>query len=505
MGPENVRSKEELDKVNFGSLAGTELRRVESSAKKIKHALENDPEFFIEFFLQDELTFPVPEFHKEIFLTMISPKVKKFVCAIPRDHAKTTLAKLAVVWLFLFSKYRFIIYVSNTHKISVEAAADIRSFLLSDNFAEIFGRPQFIVDRQGDGIYKFKLGDKMCILRALGAGQQVRGINIDNKRPQCAVVDDLEDNDNIATEALYEKLKKWFYGPFIKCLDKFDNKVIQLGNMISNRQLLKEHCESKLWFSMKYGCLLSNGQPLWPDAWSIAKLKADFNEYLERGLLDVWYAEMMNLPLAAGLGLIRADKIFYAPHIGKADIEYGFITVDPAISKQTWAHKCGIVVSGWTLNGYWQAVDYHLEKGMGPIELLDKIIELCYLWGVHVVGIESIAYQSSLKPIYEYICAMRGINWIRFKEMYYGGRKVQRLASWASMVKRKEYAIPEGDFTFTEQLLTFNPKEEDNDDDLIDASSYAPQMIDDYIFEIMEKMDIIPEGNVQVLTDYARV
>lgn len=494
--------------VDYSKFVNSETAQVSISRKEIIYALKTDPEFFIQFFLQDELTFPVPDFHKNIFVNMVSPSVKRFVCAIPRDHAKTTLAKLAVVWLFLFSPYRFIIYLSNTHTIAKEAAYDIRGFILSDNFIEVFGVPEIIVDRQGDGIYKFKImvdgKEKLCVLRALGAGQQVRGINIDNKRPQCAVVDDLEDNDNIATEPLFMKLKKWFYGPFLKCLDKFDNKVIQLGNMIAPRQLLKENCESKRWNSMKYGCLLSNGLPLWPDAWSLEKLREDFNEYLEKGMLDVWFAEMMNMPIAAGRGLIRPDNIFYVPPVDPPDLEYGCITVDLAISKQTWAHRTAVVAHGWC-GEYWQPVDYFMDYGVDPIDLLDKIIEFCYRWRIHVVGIESIAFQASLESIFTYICKLRGIDWIRFKPLYYAGRKPQRLSGWAAMIKKREYGIPNGDFPFTEQLINFDPKTDDNDDDLIDAASYIDQMVMDYIMEIMEKLEIIPDANVQTLESYARV
>lgn len=494
--------------IDFSQFGRTDTAQVSINRADVINALRKDPEFFIQFFLQDELTFPVPEFHKTIFIKMTSPDVKRFVCAIPRDHAKTTLAKLAVVWLFLFSPYRFIIYVSNTHTIAKEAVTDIRTFILSENFAQVFGRPEIIVDRQGDGIIKFKIiidgKEKVCILRAIGAQQQVRGINIDNQRPQCAVVDDLEDNDNIATEPLFMKLKKWFYGPFLKCLDKFDNKLIQLGNMISNRQLLKENCESKRWHSMKYGCLLSNGQPLWADAWSLDKLKADFNEYLEKGMLDVWFAEMMNMPLAGGRGLIRADKLFYVPKVHPADVEYGCITVDLAISDKTWAHRTAVVVHVWC-GEFWQPAEYFMDYAVDPIQLLDIIIALCFKWRVHVVGIESVAYQAALQSVFTYICQMRGIDWIKFKELYFVGRKVQRLAAWAGMIKKKEYGLPEGDFPFTEQLLSFDPKVRDNDDDLIDAASFILQMTDEYIFEIMEKLELVQTGNVQTLENYARV
>ena len=112
--------------------------QVEIDVSAVKYALEHDEEFFINFFLGNELTFPVPEFHKIIFRQMTDLTIPRYVCAIPRDHAKTTLAKLAVIWYLLFSKYRFIVYLSNTATIAQAACKDIITFMESDNFKSIY-------------------------------------------------------------------------------------------------------------------------------------------------------------------------------------------------------------------------------------------------------------------------------------------------------------------------------------------------------------------------------
>jgi len=476
----------ELDK-------STLLTPVQVNINDVLYKLEHDAEFFIHFFLGEELTKAVPEFHKTIFKLMTHADVPQFVCAIPRDHAKTTLAKLACVWYFLFSKFRFIIYVSNTSPIAGAACLDIIAFIESDNFKSIFGTPLFDIRREGDGIYKFRIGDKLCILRAAGAGVQVRGINIDNQRPQLAIIDDLEDNDNIATDHLFMKLKRWFYGPFNKCLDKFDNKKIHLGNMISNRTMLREHCESPYWHSMRYGALLSNGEALWPDAWPLEKLRADFQQYREAGLIDVWFAEMMNLPMAGGSGLIKAEEITYKPILYPGIMEFGFITIDPAISDKSWAHKAALVVHGF-YDGTWQIVDYITRTGLDPIQLFEECMKLAFEWQINVVGIEDVAYQASIKHMFNYLCEERNIEGMEFVPLSASGKKTHRLASWAAMLKTGDYALNENDFLTAEQLLMYNPREKDNEDDLIDACAYGPQMIDNYLNEITNVFTIRPEG-----------
>ncbi len=471
-----------------------ELNQVQMNIAEVRHALQHDEEFFIQFFLGDELTLPVPAFHIDVFRLMTSTAVRLCVFALPRDHAKTTLAKLACVKYWLFSPFQFIIYLSNVSATAVAACQDVIGFITSENFISIYGHAEFETRQEGNGFYRFTLNipdangtvvQKKCILRALGAGQSVRGVNIGHRRPQLAIVDDLEDVENIATEELFFKLKRWFYGTFRKCLDKFNHKIIHIGNMIANRCMLKEHCESEFWFSRRYGCLLSDGTPLWPDAWTIEKLRADFTEYLKAGMIDIWFAEMMNLPIGAGRGLIRATEIKYAPAVDPVDIEYGFITIDLAISKKTWAHKTVVAVHGWT-GDYWICCEITGGVGIDPIALFEIIVEMAFKWRVRVVGIENTAYQASLQYVFPYMAMVRNIEGLEFRELHAHMRKTQRIVGWCGMIRDGQYMIPEGDFVLTEQLLSYNPRTEDNDDDYIDAAAYAPQMIDNYLLEIQE-------------------
>lgn len=484
---------------------------VSISVDEAKTALQYDPEFFIQFFLGEEIHLPVPEFHKDIFAVMTAVEIDRFVCAVPRDHAKTTLAKLACNWYFMFSDYRFIVYLSNTSDIAIPATNDIIKFFESDNFENIFGKCTFYTKQDGKGSYKFSLpeslGGKICILKALGAGKQVRGINVDNTRPQLAIVDDLEDNDNIATADLFKKLKLWFYGPFLKCLDKFNNKVIWLGNMIAEQQMLNENCNSDFWHSRRYGCVLANGEVLWADAWPIEKLQRDYAEYQERGLADVWFAEMMNLPMASGSGLIEASEITYKPPISPRDYKLGFLTVDLAISAEDWAHKTSIGVHSWVDdvddNPYWHFNLGMSERGIDTIALFWKIVELAQEWGYLVVGIEDENFQASLQHVYPHLCLLHGIEGIKFFPLKtYKRSKNARLKPWADMIKNGQYALTEGDFIVTQQLLRYNAQKETNDDDVIDCGAYGPQMIQEYYFEIYNSINSVGAEQQQVQTSY---
>lgn len=481
-----------------------ELQAVQIDNAELLHALEHNAEFFLHFCLGEELTYPVPQFHKDIFRQMTQTTSQLYCCAVPRDHAKTTLAKLSAVWYFLFSDYRFILYISNTSNIAVEACRDIISTIECDNMIATFGVPRFYTRQEGLGLYRWELGKKMCILRALGAGQQVRGLNIDQQRPQVIIIDDLESVENIATEDQYNKLKRWTYGTLFKAADKFSHKIIQIGNMISSKCLIAEHCADPDWESVHYGAILADGTPLWPEAWPVEKLMADYNRYKRAGMVDTWLQEMQNLPVAGSGGLIHAEEIKYTPRMVPGDCQYGFITIDLAISSQTWAHKTAVCVHGW--NGEcWTLCEVLAERGWEPVELFNTVIYLTRKWHVFVIAMEAVAFQAALKPVFEYLSRSMGIYNLTFVPLLGTTQKTQRILSWCFLLKSGDYKLPEDDVAITHELLSYNPRRNNNSDDSIDAAAYSVQVLERYLPMVMEERGLIGTGKVVNSYEIARV
>lgn len=435
------------------------------------------------FHMGEQYAFPIPPFHIEIFNLMLSESVSRLALAIPRGHNKTTLAKLAIVHYFLFTDYSFIVYVSNTAEIAQAACRDIIGFLTSRNTVNVFGGVRKIIWREGEGLFVFEIELepnvwKKCILRALGAGQQVRGLNIDNRRPELGVVDDLEDDENTATPILQAKLNNWVFGAFLKAFNAWKAKILWLGNMLSNKSILHAHCKDPDWHSIRLGCLLDNGQPLWPDLWPIEAIRKDFNEYKRRGMTARWFAEMMNLPMPEGGSLIDANDIYYRPSVGPGSIMHGFITVDPAIGKERVHDFTGISVWGWIDDG-WHIVETCRVK-LNPIELFHYLMALCNKWSITIIGIESVAFQSILSFMFEYLLKQFPMNNIEIVKLTTTKRKTDRIQAFCGLSKDKQVSINEGEYSVTEQLLNYDPAKKDNDDDVIDACAHGAQMINEY-------------------------
>lgn len=481
-----------LDKIVEEAFERSDVQNVEVDLHEWHEQLKKNCEVFVNFFLYDQITYGVPDFHLRIWDFMTNQDIHRFACAVPRGHAKTTLAKLAVVWHFLFTDARFIVYVSNTETIAVEAVSDIANYMESANFVKTFGMITWDKRKAGRGHYQFMLNGKRCILMARGANQQVRGLNIDNQRPQVAIVDDLEDEDNTASEQLHKKLKKWFFGTFIKALDKRWNKVIYIGNLIGENSIIELLINLRSWVSMRLGCLLEDGTPLWPELWPLEAILADYEEYRAMGMVSTWFAEMMNLVTAGENAIIKAEEIYYLPPIEPGEQKTAFITIDPIPDKSETTDEAAIVVhalvedpnTGGTVV---QIVDY-VEGNFDPHDLYIQTKTLCFRWGAAIVGIEAVLFSTVLKYYFEIMAKLDGLHDMEVVKLISGTTaKMVRMTAWASMIKQKAYALTEGDIHLTANLLKIDRFRKRQKDDLTDAASYGPLMLENYMGLIMER------------------
>ncbi len=400
---------------------------------------------------------------------------------------------------------RFILYASNTSEIAAAAVVDIVNYIRSDNFRQVFGIPIFTTERDNMGFYVFRITvpcgpngqyiEKNCIVKSIGTGKQVRGMLIDNQRPQLLVADDVENDENIGTEHLQRKTDNWLMGPFFKAADKKWSKFIFIGNMLSNKCFLYRITLLDDWASRRIGCIKADGTPLWPELWPLEELRMDFLNYQKLGHIGQWFCEMMNMPVSEADGLIASSHIKFREEIIPGEQEAAFITVDPAISEKTWADKTAIVVHV-LYQSVWQIAEY-IEDRMQPDRIFAILLELCRKWGIRVVGIEMAGYQRALKVLFDLMMAISNDFTFDVYEIPHRNRpKVERLVQWCSMLREGLYYLNNGEFAVVEQLLAYDPTKKNNVDDLIDSCSMGPTMVTMYLPQIMTKYDVVPANDL---------
>ena len=172
----------------------SETTEISASGAEAAELTRQDLNFLGMLAAPEEFTYNFPLFYITLFgmLTAFKAKIERYAIGIPRGFAKTTFIKLLCLWYILFSHKQFILIVGASEDLAVNTLSDICDLLAGPNIRKLFGnyRANIEVDTQALKVFHFRGRD--IILRAIGAGTAVRGINRKNKRPDVIIMDDIQ-------------------------------------------------------------------------------------------------------------------------------------------------------------------------------------------------------------------------------------------------------------------------------------------------------------------------
>lgn len=479
---------------------------VRVSKSELLESIRTDCLTVLSFYLGDELDLEVPEFHVAIwnqFLekllwvrdpTHLVGMAKKLFC-VPRGHSKSTLAKLCVILFLRYSPFRFVMYVSNTIALGIQAIKDILSWFESVQEAALYGPlikgwKEKANESQGLWILHINTPDygvKRVILKAAGSDTRIRGALIDNQRPEFLIADDCEDLDTCNTEQTQARFDRWFIGTLLKAMAK-KSCVIMLGNMLSDKTLLYRYSKLPAWNPTVYGAIVREKKtgklvPLWPGMWTIERLIDNYKEdrSVSNGL--TWVYEMMNL---------TAEQVFLDQIAGAMQIplptpdmlKAGVIIIDPAFGMTSLHDETAITVHAQIQDGYYGAgIPHVIDSIKGRIteeEMFDLCLNASIYWGISTWAIETNQGQRLFLPLFRLLLKSRGMNEnvITFLGVSAGQQsKVARIEAFRTLVKTGHYGISENQSDMLYELERYTP-EQSNDtktkrDDLLDSASLS--------------------------------
>jgi hypothetical protein len=471
---------------------------VDLSVAELIQALRYDCVSFFSFFLGEELTQEVPELHETIWaelLTMVQEVNQKEtevrlqkLFAVPRDFAKTTVAKLAVILFLKYTRLRFALYTSKTNGHAKNAIRDILEWLLSPQHEMLFGHSTVVKSSETESLWIIDMairnaaGEsvrlKRCIFKALGTDQQVRGLNVNNVRPQIIILDDIEDTDN-TTKELQPKLDAWVMGSLRKAFDASGSVCIFIGNMIRETTLLARLSKDPAWNPTVFGCLVRDKttgelRSLWEARHPLERLLAEYKEYRALGLGHLWEAEMMNLTQDEIL-VASFEHAVQPPQPSPEAVESGCLCLDPAFGEKHYNDDSAITVHAKLKDvGIPCVIDSWVGK-LGEEALFDKLLEFSYKWGISTWCIESEAAQKLLIPYFRLLIRDRKMNealFVMLPIMSGKASKASRILAFRSAFGSGSYGICDSEFDLVERLSSYDPTST-NPDDLCDSAAYG--------------------------------
>ena len=471
----------------------SESVQVQVDKAALLDAIRHDCVTFFSFYIGEELTLEIPQMHIEVWeellrhleelndVNFIVGHLQKLF-AIPRDHSKSTIAKLAIILFMRYSPLRFTLYVSKTSAVASAAMRDVVLWLTSPQEAALYGTPEKVKSNEQEGLWIYNIGlpngkRKRIILKAIGQQHQVRGTLIDNLRPDFVVIDDIEDYDTADNGVQQQKLDTWTLGSLMKATAKRSFRLF-LGNMVKSTTLLARLAKDPAWNPTVFGALVRDKvtkelKALWPGRWTVESLLADYRSHRRNGVGHIWETEMMNLS-GDSLLTMNLDTAVLIPLPNPEDLTAGFIVLDPAFGKKSWNDKSALTMHA-RINEFGIPALIDSESGRwSEAEILDKLIEKSYYWNIATWVIEAAAAQKLFIPLFRLMLIERQIPPDVFTILPISGgtkeSKASRIVAFRRAVHAKSYAIAESQIDLKMKLEEYSPDTEDHDDECDSAA-----------------------------------
>lgn len=359
---------------------------------------------------------PIPDFHDEMWAECCSD-APRVALAAPRGTAKSTAITFAYVLAEIcFRQAGHVMIVSSNEEIASLFVKDIATeFHENQLLAETFGFKRFQKESETEIIGVFDDGTKFRVI-AKGAGQRMRGIKWDRKRPDLVVIDDLEDDEAVMNKTRRDKLKRWFYGAVIPIL-KDGGKIRMVGTIVHMDSLLEglmphpkdPHTvdtplrvystkKNPTWSAKKYRAHNHDfSKLLWPEQLSKKKLLQIRQDFAERGLLDVYSQEYLNNPIDDTTAFFQDADFIEAPEEKQGRPKVYYAGVDFAISQNERSDYTAMVVVSVDDTGQMEVEDVRRGR-WDSLQIFDEMFELQQRYDISLWVAESGQIQKSLGP-----------------------------------------------------------------------------------------------------------
>lgn len=335
-----------------------------------------------------------PAFHKEMMELLYDPHRRVALMAF-RGGAKSTYLEEYVLLRALFREDIYTLIVGPKWESACERVAPIRNELeTNDLIIELFG------DQKSTpwSMDELQLANGAKI-QAMGAGQSMRGKKHNDERPDSAAIDDLEDEENIATEESRRKVDRWLTGTLLPALHPTKGRVRFIGTAIHPKSLIIKKCSDPKWKSRIFPIMYLDPDtgaetPMWPARFPMEWITEERQNYINSGNLIEWEQEYMCRAEDVAGKPFQPGMIKVAP-VPAINLPV-YMFVDPARTVKEKSARTGYAAWSWIGNRL------IVHRAQGHFDKPDEIINRIIAWdkdfqpvhiGVEAVGLEEFLMQ----------------------------------------------------------------------------------------------------------------
>lgn len=365
---------------------------------------------FIVYYFSDYLQYKLAEYHYEFaedVEDLVKGEVTEVMWIAYRESAKTSFAKLFIIWCIVYKKKKYINVDSfnkeNAERILFDVAFELsKNRRLIEDFGKLFSRERNIEDVKQTKINNFVTENGIRV-EAYSTQESARGRIHLNQRPDMFIFDDIETNKTKDSEAYTTQIRDHIT-EIIAGLSG-DGSLLFLGNYITeygNIKWLMDRAKGNPSIRLRNIPVLDkDGNPTWKDKYVLTDKEAKGTkkvsiESKKRQLGSVVFSyEMMNEPIDDALAEFKKDYIQKAEEPTHLNTNT-FITIDPAVSEKDSADFTGVTICKVSEENKWYVKSYKLK--INTRALIDHIFYLHETYRPLIMGIEKTAFTIAIEP-----------------------------------------------------------------------------------------------------------
>ncbi len=235
---------------------------------------------------------------------------------------------------------------------------------------------------------------------AFGMTGSIRGLNLDDYRPDFIGVDDPCTEENTGTPDQREKANALFFGNLQQSLaprsEAPHSQMVLLQTGLHKEDILAQCHKDPTWRTTKLGIFDEEGASVWEERFPTEEMLAKKRAFIERTQLPYWLREMECKIVSSETAAFNVSLLkHYETLPGHMQV---FAGIDPAreTKLRTKAHKAAIVFIG-VAQGVSYLLEYWAAKNSNPEQMWIEFLRMATHWRPLLTGIETVAYQQTLE------------------------------------------------------------------------------------------------------------
>ena len=260
-----------------------------------------------------------------------------------------------------------------------------------------------------------------------------RGLNFDDWRPDCIVVDDVVDEENSASPQQCKKINDLVHGSLVPALAPESEapfrKFVILQTPQDYDDVSQRAMRSSKFKTARFSCWtkatedlpLDQKQSAWPARWTSEQLRNDYLNAMKDNALSIFSREMECRLVTPETSIFREEWIQYfgededepEPPLHETWTELCIDPVPPPSEKQiavglTKKDYEALVVGG-KRKGKYYALESVAERGHDPSWTVAEFFRLGLKWRIKKATVEGTAYQRTLAWLIAQAMKLRGV------------------------------------------------------------------------------------------------